>query len=62
MVGAHMKPGCRLWHRWSVWTDVMTGLEQHFDAPKEDNRGYPVVIQERRCLRCNQADRRTVRP
>jgi hypothetical protein len=40
-------------HKWTRWDDWRSG---------EDSYGYPVLIQERRCLVCNRAERRKVVP
>lgn len=48
---------CRWFHRWGKWIDWQSGKRFY---GSESQYGWPVLIQERRCGRCNAAQRRTV--
>lgn len=46
---------CFWGHAWTKWVDILTGKEVFGNMPIE--RGYPVIVQERRCERCNKVER-----
>jgi hypothetical protein len=51
------------WHRWSKWKDYWKGKEVSvFLTNPKPTDGSPILIQERRCLVCDAAERRTVNP
>lgn len=49
-------------HDWPKWADIFHGRESYGKDINPSNDGYPVVIQERRCLRCNKVERCISRP